>query len=55
MEVLSQAFQAFNEATGKLQDSYDNLQERVKKLDLELAEKTEALEKNLRKKEGTKK
>jgi len=54
MEVLSQAFQAFNEATGKLQDSYDNLQERVKKLDLELAEKNEALEKNLREKEEVK-
>jgi PAS domain S-box-containing protein len=54
MEVLSQAFQAFNEATGKLQDSYDNLQERVKKLDLELAEKNAALEKNLREKEEVK-
>jgi len=54
IEILSQAFQAFNEATQQLQDSYDNLKERVKLLDLELAEKNQALEKNLKEKEEVK-
>ena len=42
-EILSQAFQAFNDATQQLQDSYDDLKERVKRLDLELAKKNEEL------------
>jgi PAS domain S-box-containing protein len=54
VEILSQAFQAFNEATQQLQDSYDDLKERVKKLDLELAKKNEELEKNLTEKEEVK-
>ncbi len=54
VEILSQAFQAFNEATQQLQDSYNNLKERVKALDLELAKKNEALEKNLKEKEEVK-
>lgn len=53
-EVLGQAFQAFNEATQQLQGSYDNLKERVKTLDLELAKKNEELEKNLTEKEEVK-
>ena len=53
-EILSQAFQAFNEATQQLQGSYDNLKERVKTLDLELAKKNEELEKNLTEKEEVK-
>jgi len=54
VEILSQAFQAFNEATQQLQDSYDDLKERVKRLDLELAKKNEELEKNLTEKEEVK-
>ncbi len=54
IEILSHAFQAFNEATQQLQDSYDNLKERIKLLDLELAEKNQALEKNLKEKEEVK-
>ncbi len=54
VEILSQAFQAFNEATQQLQDSYNNLKERVKKLDLELADKNRALENNLKEKEEVK-
>jgi PAS domain S-box-containing protein len=53
-EILSQAFQAFNDATQQLQDSYDDLKERVKRLDLELAKKNEELEKNLTEKEEVK-
>ncbi|GJL79635.1 MAG: sensor histidine kinase [Nitrospinaceae bacterium] len=53
-EILNQAFQAFNEATQQLQDSYDDLKERVKLLDLELAKKNEELEKNLTEKEEVK-
>jgi PAS domain S-box-containing protein len=54
LEILSQAFQAFTQATEQLQTAYDNLQERVQELDLELARKNEALEKNLREKEEVK-
>lgn len=54
MEALNQAFQAFNEATAKLQDSYDSLKERVKQLDLELARKNQELFENLREKEEVK-
>lgn len=54
IEILNRAFAAFNEATDQLQSSYDNLQERVKRLDLELAKKNEALQKNLQEKEEVK-
>ncbi len=54
LEILSQAFQTFNEATQQLQDSYDDLKGRVKLLDLELAKKNEELEKNLAEKEEVK-
>ncbi|UCD11513.1 MAG: PAS domain-containing protein [Nitrospinaceae bacterium] len=50
LEVLNQAFRAFNEATEKLQSSYDSLKERVKQLDLELARKNQELFENLREK-----
>lgn len=45
---------AFNEVTEQLQRSYDDLQVRVKQLDLELADKNSALEKNLIEKEEVK-
>ena len=54
LEILSQAFQTFNEATQQLQDSYDDLKERVKLLDLALAKKNQELEKNLTEKEEVK-
>ena len=46
--------EAFNDVTAQLQNSYDELQERVKKLDLELSDKNEELEKNLAEKERVK-
>ena len=54
LEILSQAFQTFNDATQQLQDSYDDLKARVKLLDLELAKKNQELEKNLTEKEEVK-
>lgn len=54
IEILNRAFQSFNEATQQLQSSYDKLQDRVRALDLELAEKNKALESNLREKEEVK-
>ncbi|PIQ97924.1 MAG: PAS domain-containing sensor histidine kinase [Nitrospinae bacterium CG11_big_fil_rev_8_21_14_0_20_56_8] len=54
IEILNRAFQAFNDATQQLQSSYENLQERIKVLDLELARKNEELEKNLQEKEAVK-
>ena len=43
LEILSRAFASFNEATQQLQNSYDNLQQRVQALDLELSQKNEEL------------
>ncbi|KMP10595.1 hypothetical protein UR09_05770 [Candidatus Nitromaritima sp. SCGC AAA799-A02] len=54
IEILNRAFQSFNEATEQLQSSYDELQARIKVLDIELARKNEALETNLREKEEVK-
>ncbi len=54
LEILSQAFQTFNDATQQLQDSYNDLKARVKLLDLELAKKNQELEKNLAEKEEVK-
>jgi len=54
LEILSQAFQTFNDATQQLQDSYNDLKARVKLLDLELAKKNQELEKNLSEKEEVK-
>ncbi len=54
IEILNRAFQSFNEATEQLQNSYNELQGRIKVLDLELAEKNEALENNLKEKEEVK-
>ncbi len=54
LAVLNQAFLAFNEATEKLQEAYDGLKERVKQLDLELAEKNRELNENLLEKEAVK-
>ncbi|QPJ65184.1 MAG: PAS domain-containing protein [Candidatus Nitrohelix vancouverensis] len=54
VEVLNRAFAAFNEATQQLQSSYDNLEARIKVLDLELARKNEELEQNLQEKEEVK-
>jgi two-component system sensor histidine kinase FlrB len=54
IQTLIQNMQAFNEVTTQLQNSYDELQGRVKKLDLELSDKNEELEKNLAEKERVK-
>jgi PAS domain S-box-containing protein len=54
IEVLSQAFQTFTQATEQLQSAYDNLQDQVNHLDLELAKKNAQLEENLREKEEVK-
>ena len=52
--ALIKNMEAFNEVTGQLQRSYDELQVRVKQLDLELADKNKELEKNLVEKEEVK-
>lgn len=54
IQALIQNMEAFNEVTAQLQNSYDELQGRVKKLDLELSDKNEELEKNLAEKERVK-
>lgn len=54
IEILSRAFASFNEATQQLQNSYDNLQQRVQALDLELAQKNEELQRNLKEKDEVK-
>ena len=54
IQTLIQNMEAFNEVTAQLQNSYDELQKRVKKLDLELSDKNEELEKNLAEKERVK-
>lgn len=54
IEILSRAFASFNEATQQLQSSYDSLQQRVQALDLELAQKNEELQRNLREKDEVK-
>ena len=51
IQTLIQNMEAFNEVTTQLQNSYDELQSRVKKLDLELSDKNDELEKNLVEKE----
>ncbi len=54
IEALIKNMAAFNEVTEHLQRSYDELQVRIKKLDLELADKNKALEQNLVEKEEVK-
>jgi PAS domain S-box-containing protein len=54
IQILIQNMEAFNEVTAQLQNSYDELQGRVKKLDLELSDKNDELEKNLAEKERVK-
>ena len=54
IRTLIQNMEAFNEVTAQLQNSYDELQSRVKKLDLELSDKNDELEKNLVEKERVK-
>ncbi len=54
IQTLIQNMEAFNEVTAQLQNSYDELQRRVKKLDLELSDKNEELQKNLAEKERVK-
>ena len=51
IQTLIQNMEAFNEVTAQLQNSYDELKIRVKKLDLELSDKNEELEKNLAEKD----
>ena len=54
IQTLIQNMEAFNEVTTQLQSSYDELQGRVKKLDLELSDKNDELKKNLAEKERVK-
>jgi len=54
IDALIKNMEAFNEVTAQLQRSYDELQVRVKKLDLELEDKNKELEKNLVEKEEVK-
>ena len=54
IEALIKKMEAFNEVAEQLQHSYDELQVRVKQLDLELADKNKELEKNLVEKEEVK-
>jgi hypothetical protein len=50
IEALIKNMEAFNEVTEQLQRSYDELQVRVKQLDLELRVKTQSWKKTLLKK-----
>ena len=54
IEALIKNMEAFNGVTEQLQRSYDDLQVRVKQLDLELESKNTELEKNLVEKEEVK-
>jgi PAS domain S-box-containing protein len=54
IQTLIQNMEAFNEVTAQLQTSYDELQGRVKNLDLELSDKNDELKKNLAEKERVK-
>jgi PAS domain S-box-containing protein len=54
IEALIKNMEAFNEVTAQLQRSYDELQGRIKQMDLELAGKNKELEKNLVEKEEVK-
>ena len=54
IQTLIQNMETFNEVTAQLQNSYDELKDRVKKLDLELSDKNEELKKNLIEKERVK-
>ena len=54
IEALIKKMEAFTEVAEQLQRSYDELQVRIKKLDLELADKNKELEKNLVEKEEVK-
>jgi PAS domain S-box-containing protein len=54
IEALIKNMAAFNEVTEQLQRSYDELQVRIKKLDLELEDKNKELEQNLVEKEEVK-
>jgi PAS domain S-box-containing protein len=54
IQTLIENMESFNEVTTQLQNSYDELQERVKKLDLELSDKNDELKKNLAEKERVK-
>ena len=54
IQALIQNMETFNEVTAQLQNSYDELKSRVKRLDLELSDKNEELKKNLAEKERVK-
>jgi len=54
ISLLNQALYNFNLSTSKLQDSYNQLQQRISTLNLELKKKNEQLELNLREKERVK-
>ena len=53
-DVLLDTFNSFNVLTEQLRDSYGQLQQRVRSLDLELDQKNQALETNLNEMEGVK-
>ncbi len=54
VESLIQAFEYFTETSERLRESYDNLQERISALDLELEKKNQELYANLREKDSIK-
>ena len=54
IQVLHKAFESFNEASQQLQGSYDKLQERIKDLNSQLADKNLELERNFNEKDKVK-
>ncbi|MCD6185984.1 MAG: PAS domain S-box protein [Deltaproteobacteria bacterium] len=55
INILTQAIDSFNYAASKIEKQYHLLENRVKELDIELQEKNDSLEKNLKDKEEVKK
>ncbi|MCE9536094.1 MAG: hypothetical protein K8R65_06760 [Nitrospirae bacterium] len=47
-DLLHEAFRSFDDAAATLQQSYQTLTSRLEQLDVELADRNEALRKNLR-------
>lgn len=54
IEFLNKAFASFNESTNELKKSYDSLQEKIERLDIQLESKNKELEISLREKENAK-
>ena len=55
INILTQAIESFNYVVSKIEKQYHLLENRVKELDIELKEKNDSLEKNLKEKEEVKK